>query len=105
MQCAEKKNMKKITSSHHLLYISIPANASDSVYCIVLSQNAVYGAMAGFTGFVVGLVNTHYCYIPIRVVTSTRKVDTTGGIILLCVCVCVCVCVMRMCVGDARARK
>jgi len=57
---------------------SIPANSSDSVYTIVLSQNAVYGAMAGFTGFVVGLVNTHYCYVPINAVTSTRKVDVTG---------------------------
>jgi 6-phosphofructokinase 1 len=57
---------------------SVPANASDSVYTIVLAQNAVYGAMAGFTGFVVGLINTHYCYVPIKAVTCTRKVDVTG---------------------------
>ncbi len=29
---------------------SVPANADDSVYCQILAQNAVHGAMAGFTG-------------------------------------------------------
>ena len=36
---------------------SIPANAADSLYCMQLAQNAVHGAMAGFTGFSVGLCN------------------------------------------------
>jgi len=57
---------------------SVKANASDSVYTIVLSQNACYAAMAGFTGFTVALVNTHYCYVPIKAVCSTRKVDVEG---------------------------
>ena len=30
---------------------SVPANAEDSLYCLQLAQNAVHGAMAGFTGF------------------------------------------------------
>jgi 6-phosphofructokinase 1 len=29
--------------------------------------------MAGFTGFTVGLVNTHYAYIPIAAVTTVPK--------------------------------
>jgi hypothetical protein len=28
----------------------VPANASDAVYCTVLAQSAVHGAMAGLTG-------------------------------------------------------
>lgn len=28
----------------------------------VLGQGAVHGAFAGYTGFTVGLVNTHYVY-------------------------------------------
>lgn len=36
---------------------SIPANAADSLYCMQLAQNAVHGAMAGLTGFSVGLCN------------------------------------------------
>ena len=36
---------------------SVPANASDSLYCMLLAQNAVHGAMAGFAGFSVGLCN------------------------------------------------
>ena len=42
----------------------------------VLGQGAVHGAFAGFTGFTVGLVNTHYVYLPIPVIIQdTRKVD------------------------------
>eukprot|EP00959_Pyramimonas_sp_CCMP1952_P205890 4305672-Pyramimonas_sp.AAC.1 len=32
---------------------AVPANASDNVYCTVLAQSAVHGAMAGLTGFTV----------------------------------------------------
>ena len=36
----------------------------------------MHGAFAGFTGFTVGLVNTHYVYLPIPVIIQdTRKVD------------------------------
>ena len=30
----------------------------------MLAHGAVHGAFAGFTGVTVGLVNTHYCYLP-----------------------------------------
>ena len=29
---------------------SVPANASDALYCMLLSQSAVHGAMVGYTG-------------------------------------------------------
>ncbi len=53
---------------------SVPANASDAQYCMLLAQNAVHGAMAGFTAFSVGLVNNRLVYIPIPrlVATSPR---------------------------------
>jgi len=70
-------SMKYIDPSYMIR--SVPANAADSVYTILLSQNAVYGAMAGFTGVTVGLVNNHYCFVPICTVTKTRKVDPTGN--------------------------
>lgn len=59
---------------------SVPANASDSLYCMQLAQNAVHGAMAGYTGFSVGLCNNRMCLIPIPelVATSPRSMDPRG---------------------------
>lgn len=59
---------------------SVPANASDSLYCMQLAQNAVHGAMAGYTGFTVGLCNNRMCFIPIPelVDTSPRSMDPRG---------------------------
>ena len=54
---------------------SVPANASDSLYCMLLAHNAVHGAMAGYTGFSVGLVNNRMVYIPItRLVATSPRV-------------------------------
>lgn len=47
--------MKYIDPSY--MVRGVPANSSDSLYCTDLAQNAVHCAMAGFTGFSVGLVN------------------------------------------------
>lgn len=46
---------------------AIPSNASDNVYCTLLAQSAVHGVMAGYTGFVSGLVNGRQTYIPFNV--------------------------------------
>lgn len=46
---------------------AIPSNAADNVYCTLLAQSAVHGAMAGYTGFVSGLVNGRQTYIPFNV--------------------------------------
>lgn len=46
---------------------AIPSNASDNVYCTLLAQSAVHGAMAGYTGFTVGPVNGRHAYIPFNV--------------------------------------
>lgn len=46
---------------------AVPSNASDNVYCTLLAQSAVHGAMAGYTGFTSGLVNGRQTYIPLYV--------------------------------------
>lgn len=59
---------------------SVAANAADSIYCALLAQNAVHGAMAGFTQFTVGLCNNRLVYLPIPLVvaTSPRIMDPVG---------------------------
>ena len=45
----------------------------------VLGQGAVHGAFAGYTGFTVGLVNTHYVYLPIPgTLLGTVRADALG---------------------------
>ncbi len=39
----------------------------------VLAHNAVHAAFAGYTGVTVGLVNTHYVYLPIPVVIQAPR--------------------------------
>jgi len=59
---------------------SVPANAQDSLYCMQLGQNAVHGAMAGFTGFSVGLCSNRMVFLPIPelVATSPRSMNPRG---------------------------
>lgn len=57
-----------------------PANAQDSIYCMQLAQNAVHGAMAGYTGFTVGLCKNKTVLLPIPelVATSPKSMDAHG---------------------------
>ncbi|XP_052180691.1 ATP-dependent 6-phosphofructokinase 3-like [Diospyros lotus] len=55
-------NLKYIDPTYMIR--AIPSNASDNVYCTLLAQSAVHGAMAGYTGFTVGPVNGRHAYIP-----------------------------------------
>jgi hypothetical protein len=50
------------------------------MYCMLLAQNAVHGAMAGYTGFCVGLVNNRLVYIPNTTIcdNSPRVMDPAG---------------------------
>lgn len=64
-------NLKLIDPTYQIR--SIPANASDQLYCSILAQSAVHGAMAGFTGFTVGLVNTHFVMIPVAELTRRGR--------------------------------
>lgn len=58
---------------------SLPANASDSIFCLHLAQHAVHAAMAGMTDVVVANWNGYYTYVPIPLATSARrKIDPHG---------------------------
>ncbi|KAM7277212.1 hypothetical protein ACFE04_019078 [Oxalis oulophora] len=69
-------NLKYIDPTYMIR--AIPSNASDNVYCTLLAQSAVHGAMAGFTGYVSGLVNGRQTYIPFqRIIEKQNKVVIT----------------------------
>ncbi|GMH35503.1 hypothetical protein BSKO_03371 [Bryopsis sp. KO-2023] len=58
---------------------AIPTISSDRVYCNILGQGAVHAAFAGYTGITVGLVNTHFVYLPIPdVIQAPRRVNPKG---------------------------
>lgn len=60
---------------------AIPASSTDRIYCKILAHNAVHAAFAGYTGITVGLVNTHYVYVPIPVIIlAPRSVRDGFGV-------------------------
>lgn len=70
-------NLKYIDPSY--IIRSMPASADDAVFCIMLAQNAVHGAMAGETGMFVGRVNKFFTFIPLKLVIGKRKkIDPNG---------------------------
>ncbi len=58
---------------------SLPANAYDSAYCLLLGYNAVHAAMSGRTNMVVGYWNNQYTHVPIPLAVHRRKqIDPEG---------------------------
>ncbi len=58
---------------------SLRANASDSVYCQMLGQNAVHAAMSGRTKMIVATCHRIPCHIPTEAAVLERKfVDPQG---------------------------
>ncbi|CAI9280850.1 unnamed protein product [Lactuca saligna] len=51
---------------------AIPSNAYDNIYCTLLAQSAIHGAMAGFSGFTVGPINNRHAYIPIQALSALQ---------------------------------
>lgn len=80
--CAERHiemTIKYIDPSY--LIRSLPANAFDSEFCLVLGQNAVHAGMAGRTDVVVGYWNHHFTHVPIALAVSRRKqLDPRGSV-------------------------
>uniref|UniRef100_A0A7S1TFU7 ATP-dependent 6-phosphofructokinase n=1 Tax=Compsopogon caeruleus TaxID=31354 RepID=A0A7S1TFU7_9RHOD len=66
-------NLKYIDPTYMIR--TVPANASDSLYCGLLGQSAVHGAMAGYTGYTVGLINTHFVMIPMPEIANRGRVS------------------------------
>uniref|UniRef100_A0A803LBH9 Phosphofructokinase domain-containing protein n=1 Tax=Chenopodium quinoa TaxID=63459 RepID=A0A803LBH9_CHEQI len=65
--------ISRIEANPTYMIRAVPSNASDNVYCTHLAQSAVHGAMAGFTGFTVGLVNGRQTYIPFNRITEQQN--------------------------------
>jgi 6-phosphofructokinase 1 len=58
---------------------SAPANANDSKFCNLLAQNAVHGALAGKTDFVMGFWNDQFTLLPLQMAVAKRKkIDVEG---------------------------
>lgn len=81
-----KEYFKKLDFHINLKYIdpsyiirSMPASADDAVFCIMLAQNAVHGAMSGRSGFLVGRWNNYYTFIPLPIAIQSRKTIPSDG--------------------------
>ncbi len=64
-------NLKYIDPSYMIR--SAPACPNDSLYCLLLGQNAVHAAMNGKTDLIIGRWNNIYTHVPITLATSKRK--------------------------------
>ncbi|MFB0555737.1 MAG: ATP-dependent 6-phosphofructokinase [Phycisphaerae bacterium] len=77
---AEKKKplaLKYIDPSYMIR--SLPADSNDSVFCVMLGQNAVHAGMSGRTNMVVGYRNQYFVHIPISLtIIKRKKVDPDG---------------------------
>jgi 6-phosphofructokinase 1 len=71
-------NLKYIDPSYTIR--SVPANASDSIYCGALGQYAVHAGMAGKTGMLVGLMKDEYVHLPLKMVSSGAQVNPEGNV-------------------------
>ncbi|MFZ2445153.1 MAG: 6-phosphofructokinase [Syntrophobacteraceae bacterium] len=70
-------NLKYIDPSYTIR--SVPANAHDSAYCLLLGQNAVHAGMAGRTNMVVVDWGIGFTHMPIPMAVSRRKrIDPDG---------------------------
>ena len=76
--CDLEVNLKYIDPSYTIR--SVPATASDSIYCGALGQYAVHAGMAGKTGMLVGLFRGEYVHLPLKEVMSGKQVDPSGNI-------------------------
>lgn len=60
---------------------SVPANAFDAEYCLMLGQHAAHAGMAGRTDLLVGYWNGHFTHVPVAVAVAERKkLDPQGGL-------------------------
>jgi len=83
-----KTEFKALGFPHALKYIdpsyiirSSPANANDSKFCNLPAHNAVHGALAGRTDFVIGYWNNQFTLMPIPpVVAKRKKIDVESGL-------------------------
>ncbi len=71
-----KKNKMNLTLKYidpSYMIRTVPANSADRQFCSVLAQNAVHGAMAGFTNFTCGIIRGISVNLPIDLVANGEK--------------------------------
>jgi len=66
-----KVNLKYIDPSYTIR--SMPTNAHDSTFCLLLGHNAVHAGLAGRTNMVVGFWRGDFTHVPIELAVSKRK--------------------------------
>jgi len=83
-----KEHFKRTGTEISIKYIdpsytirSMPANAHDSAFCLLLGQSAVHAGMSGRTNMVVGFWNHEFTHIPIGLAVSARKKIDPGGML------------------------
>jgi 6-phosphofructokinase 1 len=60
---------------------SVPANASDSIFCDSLARHAVHAGMAGKTDLVIGRWHRLFTHVPLKVATGQKKrIDPDGDL-------------------------
>ncbi len=71
----KKENIKAVLKLIDPSYMirSVPANATDRVYCGLLGQCAVHAAMAGRTHMVVAKIQSRFVHLPLDLVTKQRR--------------------------------
>lgn len=70
-QISRQVELKYIDPSYTIR--SLPANARDAAFCLLLGQNAVHAGMAGKTEMVVGNWHNQGTHVPISLAVSQRK--------------------------------
>jgi 6-phosphofructokinase 1 len=70
-------NLKYIDPSY--IIRSMPANARDAAFCLLMGHNAVHAGMAGRTNMVVGFWKNEFTHLPIpAAVAQRKKIDPHG---------------------------
>ncbi len=73
----QELNLKYIDPSYTIR--SVPANAHDSAFCLLLGHNAVHAGMSGRTGMLVGDWGGEFTHVPIPMAVARRKkIDAAG---------------------------
>ncbi len=77
-------SLKERNIEHKVIYIdpsymvrSVPANPYDALLCTRLGRNAVHGAMSGKTNMLISILHSEFVYLPISLVTESRKIINT----------------------------
>lgn len=60
---------------------SVPANAFDAEFCLMLGQHAAHAGMAGRTNMLVGYWRGHFTHLPVALAVAERKtLDPQGAV-------------------------